>query len=208
MTDSIGGIINLADDITNSISGVVISVSEVTYEVCNITNSLCGIIILNREVAVLICGAAIPKRCVADLIRDVAIQIAASQFCFPKAGIYSLKSINFYTNILFSDMMISNNDWLPGNRKELYSQANYTVDYLTAETLGRIGITGASLNWDNGYWNANPLVTDTGTPAQLVSLGEHCGKTLYFALRSENTRGEKGYTERNIRNNNSLIIFN
>jgi hypothetical protein len=33
---------------------------------------------------------------------------------------------------------------------------------------------------------------DTRTPAQLVFTGEQRGKTLYFAMRWENTRGEKG----------------
>jgi hypothetical protein len=35
-------------------------------------------------------------------------------------------------------------------------------------------------------------IFDTKTPAQLVFTGEQRGKTVYFALRWENTRGDKG----------------
>ncbi|MDR0724537.1 MAG: hypothetical protein LBF59_00820 [Prevotellaceae bacterium] len=45
--------------------------------------------------------------------------------------------------------MNSNGDWLPRNHEGLCNQANDTVDYLTADVLNRIGITGSSLNWYN-----------------------------------------------------------
>jgi hypothetical protein len=44
------------------------------------------------------------------------------------------------------------------------------------------------VNWEQLTHSA----FDTRTPAQLVFHGEQRGRTLYFALRWENTRGEKG----------------
>jgi hypothetical protein len=60
------------------------------------------------------------------------------------------------------------------------------------------GVHGVEIAWeilDTPPVNWEQLIHsafDTRTPAQLVFHGDQRGKTLYFALRWENTRGEKG----------------
>jgi hypothetical protein len=60
------------------------------------------------------------------------------------------------------------------------------------------GVHGVEIGWEildsppTDWAQLTHSAFDTRTPAKLVFSGEQRGKTLYFALRWENTRGEKG----------------
>jgi hypothetical protein len=79
--------------------------------------------------------------------------------------------------------------------------ATITVNYRDKNGKGTAkpkGVHGVEIAWEilgaqpTDWSQLTHSAFDTRTPAQLVFSGEQRGKTLYFALRWENNRGDKG----------------
>ncbi|MDR1887143.1 MAG: hypothetical protein LBQ70_04430 [Prevotellaceae bacterium] len=79
--------------------------------------------------------------------------------------------------------------------------ATISISYRDKDERGTAkpkGVHGVEVGWaildspPTDWSQLTNSVFDTRTPVKLVFSGEQRGKTLYFALRWENTRGEKG----------------
>jgi hypothetical protein len=93
-------------------------------------------------------------------------------------------------------------DWMVRGHRALYNQSKQTDNYMMKDVPARIGIiAGPNLTWYNTVFHPN-LIRFHGafdrwqnpaehTPLMLSFSGDERGKTFYFAMHRENTRGEK-----------------
>jgi hypothetical protein len=96
---------------------------------------------------------------------------------------------------------VSLHNTLVGMRTDTSIPATVIIHFYDAQNLERAkptGVRGGELVWailDRPPVDWSELTHsefNTRTPLQLVFRGDQRGKTLYFAMRWENTRGEKG----------------